>query len=352
MDAKDDAAGRSGKADDEPLQCVVDMDTSSAPPAEQFDLFRSWHQGVADAELLQDQSHSFPAHETVWDLGTLGVMFLELPGNAYRCRWRWRHLKNPSVDNWYLSLPLSKGRHPGNWQVVKTTLQSFAEPYECMMEDDALLALFLPRDLPFIQSSRIEIREESKRFLADYVLLLYRSLPDLKAVDIPHIATATTNLLAACLLPSHERVTEAQRVIDAVIVERAAKIIAKNLSDRNLTPDRLCRDLGVSRSRLYRIFESAGGVSNYIRHKRLIKTRDILADSLDGRPISTVAGEWGFTDPSAYSRMFRKEFGITPKEARAEGWRGAQAATLQHIGHAESRAHTLSGLLLRNSFGP
>jgi hypothetical protein len=50
--------------------------------------------------------------------------------------------------------------------------------------------------------------------------------------------------------------------------------------------------------------------------------------------------------------MFRKEFGITPKEARAEGWRGAQAATLRHIGHADSRAHTLSGLLLRNSFGP
>ncbi|UVK42891.1 helix-turn-helix domain-containing protein [Mesorhizobium sp. AR07] len=351
MDARVHTAGQSGRADAEkPLQCAVDIDTSTAPPAEQFDLFRSWYQGVADTELLQERSHSFPAHETVWDLGPLAVMFLNLPGNGYR--YRWRHLKNPSVDNWYLSLPLSKGRYTGNWQVVKTTLQSFAEPYECVTENDALLALFLPRDLPFIQSSRIEIREESKSLLADYMLLLHRSLSDLRAVGVSHIATATTNLLAACVSPSHDRVTEAQRVIDAVIVERAAKIIAQRLNDQSLTPDKLCRELGVSRSRLYRMFEPVGGISNYIRHQRLLKTRDILSDSLDGRPISTIAGDWGFMDPSAYSRMFRKEFGITPKEARVEGWGGAQAATLQQISQPDSRVHTLSGLLLRNSFGP
>ncbi|MBZ9874446.1 helix-turn-helix domain-containing protein [Mesorhizobium sp. BR1-1-9] len=351
MDAIVHAAGLSGGAGAEKsLQCAVDIDTSTAPPAKQFDLFRTWYQGVADTELMQEQSHSFPAHETVWDLGTLAVMFLELPGSGYRCRWR--HLKNPSVDNWYLSLPLSKGRLPGSWQVVRTTLQSFAEPYECVMENDALLAVFLPRDLPFIQSSRIEIREESKRLLADYMLLLHRSFSDLRAVDVSHIATATTNLLAACVSPSHDRITEAKRVIDAVIAERAAKIIAQSLNDQSLASERLCRELGVSRSRLYRIFEPAGGVSNYIRHKRLLKTRDILSDSLDGRPISAIAGDWGFTDPSAYSRMFRKEFGITPKEARVEGWQGAQATSSQQISQPDSRANTLSGLLLRNSFGP
>jgi AraC-like DNA-binding protein len=350
MDARVNAAGGSQAIQaDEFLKCTIESDTFSVQPAEQFDLFRSWYQGVVDTELLQERSHSFPAHETVWDLGTLSVMFLELPGNGYRCRWR--HLKHPSVDNWYLSLPLDKGRHAGNWQVVKTTLQSFAEPYECVTENDALLALFLPRELPFIQSSRIELREESKRLLADYVLLLHRSLSELRAEGVSHIATATTNLLAACVSPSHDRVTEAQRVIDAVIAERAAKLISQRLNDQSLTPDRLCRDLGVSRSRLYRMFEPVGGVSNYIRHQRLVKTRDILSDSLDGRPISAIAGDWGFMDPSAYSRMFRKEFGITPKEARVEGWQGAHAASLQQISQPDSRAHTLSGLLLRNSFG-
>nr|WP_237361842.1 AraC family transcriptional regulator [Rhizobium gallicum] len=33
-----------------------------------------------------------------------------------------------------------------------------------------------------------------------------------------------------------------------------------------------------------------------------------------------MAEEWGFDDPSAYSRAFRHEFGMTPKEAREVGW--------------------------------
>ena len=52
----------------------------------------------------------------------------------------------------------------------------------------------------------------------------------------------------------------------------------------------------------------------------------MLADSMDGRPISAIAEEWGFVDASTYSRMFKKEFGLSPKEARVEGWQGAKHA--------------------------
>jgi len=331
------------------LTCAINTNTLSEAPSNQFDLFRSWHQGVADTELLRQRSRSFPAHEMAWDLGKLTMMFLELPGKGYR--YRWQHLKKPNIDHWYLFLPLSSPRaHGESWEGKNLTLQSFIDPFEYVTEDDACIAIFMPRDLHFIQSSKVEIREESKRFLSDYMLLLHRSLPDLRVSDVPHIVRATTSLIATSLSPSRDHFVRAERSIEAVIVERASRIITQKLNDRNLTPDTLCRDLGVSRSRLYRIFEFSGGVSNYIRRERLLKTRDILMDISDGRSISSIAEDWGFTDPSAYSRVFRKEFGITPKEARMAGWRGDQPAPLRKVGHLNNNEYALRDLLLGNYF--
>lgn len=351
MDAKvHAAAGSQSMQGDEPLQRVIDVDTSSAPLARQFDLFRSWHEGVCEFEPVQEKFQSFPASQMAWNLGTIIATRLGLPGEGNR--YRWRHLKRATVDNWYVLLPLSKDRSCGGERKAGSPIvQSLAEPFEYVGEDDGCVALILPRSLPFIQSSRVEVRQESSLFLADFILLLDRSLPDLRVTDVPHIAVATTSLLAACLTLSRDYIVEAHNAIDAVIAERAFKMIAQKLSDPDLTPNRLCRELGVSRSRLYRIFEPFGGVSNCIRRKRLLRTRDILADSSDGRPISTIAEQWGFTDPSAYSRMFRREFGIAPKEARADGWLGLQSASLQQSGLPDNKAQTLRNLLLWNSFG-
>lgn len=198
------------------------------------------------------------------------------------------------------------------------------------------------------RSSTVEIREELKTFLSEYVLLLHRSLPDLRVADASHIVTATTNLLAACLSPSPDHAVEAQRTSNAVNLERATRIINEKLADRNLTPDKLCRELGVSRSSLYRAFEPVGGISNYIRRKRLLRTRDILADSSDHRTIADVAEALGFIDPSGYSRMFRKEFGISPREAREQGRRGREREILPTIDRSIDAPHPLSSMLLRN----
>ena len=81
--------------------------------------------------------------------------------------------------------------------------------------------------------------------------------------------------------------------------------------------DELCRDLAVSRSRLYRLFEPLGGVVHYIRHRRLLDAHAALADVEDRRPIVAIAAERGFIDPAEFSRAFKREFGYRPSDARA-----------------------------------
>lgn len=324
---------------DESLRCTIEMDTSSVLPADQFDLFRSWNAGVAEVALLDEENRSFLAHQTVWSLGRLTFTHLKVPD----VRYGWRHLSRPVIDNWYLHLPLQKVRAvEENLALRPLSLRSLADPFACVSERNDHLALYIPRNLHFIQSPRIEVSENAKKFLADYMLLLHRSLPGLRSVDQPHIAAATTNLLAACLMPSRDHTAEAQRPIEAVIMHRVSQIVATHLANSALTPELLCREIGVSRSSLYRIFEPLGGVSTYIRRARLRKTRDSLVDISDGRPISTIAEQWGFMDASAYSRMFRKEFGMSPREARAEGWSGMKFARLTN------GMPTLHSLLLGN----
>jgi AraC-like DNA-binding protein len=128
-------------------------------------------------------------------------------------------------------------------------------------------------------------------------------------------------------------------------MERARRFIGHNLADPDLTPEMLCTELGVSRSRLYRLFEPLGGISAYIRRQRLLKTGDALSDSSDRRSISRIAEEWGFTDPSAYSRTFRHEFGMSPSEAREEGWGGRGYVIGQERRYLSDREHSLGHLL-------
>ncbi|WAX93992.1 helix-turn-helix domain-containing protein [Aminobacter sp. NyZ550] len=349
MDARVHAADRSQPVwRDAPLQRAIDVDTSVVPHARQFDLFRSWNEDVCEFEPVHDRFQSFPARQTAWDLGTMAALRLGLPGEG--SRYRWRHLKRAKVDNWYVLLPLSGDRNGGDRRrAARPVIKSLAEPFEYVGEDDGCVALIMPSSLPFIRSSSVAIRDEASMLLADFMLLLDRSLPNLRATDVPHIVGATTSLLAACLTLSRDHLAGAQQAIDSVIVDRASRIIERKLADPDLTPQKLCRDLGVARSGLYRIFEPVGGISNFIRRRRLLRTCDILADRSDQRPISTIAHDWGFSDPSAYSRMFRKEFGMTPKEARAEGWCGRQPAPMQQ-GSLPDGKNALGNLLLRNCF--
>jgi len=300
-----------------PLRCVVDIDTSAAPALEQFDLFRSWHSSIADVKLLRDEFSSFAAREQVWQFDGLVLASIEYPGTGYRRRWSSK--KNPVFDHWLLSIPRIIPSDGGPPRSGRLRWQCLAAPHRDQGEDDGALCLFLPRDFAFSRPFKLDVRPEMARFIADYILLLHGSLPDRTENDVPYIASATASLLAACVTPSRDHLIEAQGPMDAVVFARADKLIAARLADRDLTPEKLCQELGISRSRLYRIFEPVGGVSNYIRRRRLLKTRDALGDSADGSPISSIAEKWGFMDPSTYSRAFRKEFGISPKDARTAG---------------------------------
>ena len=252
-------------------------------------------------------------------------MRTRLPGKGYSHRRR--HLRKHALDHWYINLPFHPssldGWHSG--AMAMPELHCLVTSLDAKIDNDGMFTLFIPQDL-FASTIVLDRMLDAQfqggigRLLADYLFLLNHSLPQLQTVEIPYVVEATRSLIAVCLAPSRDRLAEAQNPIDATLLGRARRLIDAKLANPDLTSEKLCVELGVSRSRLYRLFEPLGGIASYIRKQRLLRTREALSDSMDGRSISRIAGQWGFVDASAFSRTFRHEFGISPREARDIGW--------------------------------
>ncbi|MGJ7509533.1 helix-turn-helix domain-containing protein [Variovorax sp. GT1P44] len=75
----------------------------------------------------------------------------------------------------------------------------------------------------------------------------------------------------------------------------------------------------MSRSTLYRLFEARGGVADYIKERRLKRIHAaIVAPEHATRQLVGIAEEFGLVDASHFSRIFRRHFGYSPSEARAQ----------------------------------
>lgn len=93
--------------------------------------------------------------------------------------------------------------------------------------------------------------------------------------------------------------------------------IDHNLFNPLLGPNLIVQNLRVSRSRLYRTFDTEGGIATIIREKRLDHAYRILVGECS-RQVSfkEIAYRCGFHDGAQFTRAFKTRFGMSPKEAR------------------------------------
>ena len=123
----------------------------------------------------------------------------------------------------------------------------------------------LPRDrfaalAPELDRARGQVIEGALgQMLAEYLRLLERSLPTLGQDDRRGLGDAIQAMVAACVAPTAARLSEAGGQLDLTRLERVRQAIRQRLHSARLTPASLCRDVGMSRSQLYRLLEGEGG---------------------------------------------------------------------------------------------
>lgn len=96
------------------------------------------------------------------------------------------------------------------------------------------------------------------------------------------------------------------------------RFIVEHLTHPNLSPKMIAENMGVSLRHLYRFFEETQqSIHGYIQQKRLEKIAFELKDQKNKHAsITEIAGRWGFSDSSHFSKTFKKYYQVTPKQYR------------------------------------
>lgn len=105
---------------------------------------------------------------------------------------------------------------------------------------------------------------------------------------------------------------------------RPLRRLAERLINETLqappTPAELAARLNVSVRQLYRQFELEGdSIGRYIQRQRLhCSARDLAQSDGNALSITSIAYKWGFTDSAHFSRVFKRHYGMPPKDYRAQ----------------------------------
>lgn len=110
--------------------------------------------------------------------------------------------------------------------------------------------------------------------------------------------------------------TDRSMQFEDAFLQKMRRVVEKNLSDPDFDSARLCREIGMSRSQIYRKLMALTGqpASHFIRSIRLHRAKDMLLT--DKLTIAEVAYAVGFRDPSYFSRTFIELFGNSPSTTR------------------------------------
>ena len=102
------------------------------------------------------------------------------------------------------------------------------------------------------------------------------------------------------------------------ILLRAKSFILSNLGNPDLNREVVADAIAVSVRKLSDIFAKEGStIAAYIRVKRLDRIARDLSNSLFCRQtISEIAFRWGFNNIQHFSKVFQKQYGISPREYR------------------------------------
>jgi AraC-like DNA-binding protein len=104
----------------------------------------------------------------------------------------------------------------------------------------------------------------------------------------------------------------------ALLLSSIKRFIEARLADSALSPDEIAAAHHISTRYLQKLFSAQHAtVSGWVRQRRLERCRDDLVDPRRARePVSVLAARWGLLDAPHFSRLFKAEYGLSPRRYR------------------------------------
>ena len=300
--------------------------TEQLPAKEKFHL---WQESIAP---LYDVSTTDPlnyrAEVTVYDLGELLFAPNMMSGQEFR---RYRALRErDSADHFVLQLILAGGNQGRNGRRDYSVrsgdicLYDLGRNLHCSAPDTSSLTVIIPRDFSLSYFNKISnpeglvlTRETTMgRILGNHLKTIWQLLPTMDRTEIGRVNQVLMEVISTCYTSNPENQIEEEGGFSQATQASIDAYIDQNLEMEDLTPEHLCKTFNCSRSYLYRLFQSRGGVAHSIQQRRLERSyRDLIQSSRSGSArIGEVACRWGFKSQAHFSRLFKEAYGLTPTE--------------------------------------
>ena len=324
---REPAMEKERRSDVAPALVPLRFSTQDLPPKDQFQAWRAHMAPLADVHLPDEKSphDGFLAEQIGWHLGDILIVQQRTQAHSYIRDQSM--LRSSPIDHWNVGLLRSGrvwtevSRHVTETGPGEVFFRSLGYPYRGRTIESVAVLVFLPYELLAANASLLQganntlLSGSLAELLVNYMTGLETNLSNLTAEEVPRIVQTICDMVVACAASS-TRPDAGQIQASMGMMERAHRYIHLNLHSDNLTPDVMCRALGISRTRLYQLFEANGGVFSYIRKRRLLQAYADLSNPADNRPISEIAEAAGFDAAANFTRAFSHEFGFSPREIR------------------------------------
>ena len=167
--------------------------------------------------------------------------------------------------------------------------------------------LFLPGGRPILGSAR----SAEARVLMAHARTVRETVHDLAPTGLWSARDALLELAKGAMRREFDDV---EPRLAPALARAAMEIADRRLTDPDLTPAALARELNVSVRTLHRAFATAGETAAaYIRRRRLEQARcELVAPPLRRPGVSEVAARYQFADGSHFIRAFKARYGQTP----------------------------------------
>lgn len=231
-------------------------------------------------------------------------------------------IRRAPVDNLLVSIPLNAPMTTdvGNVMPGGAVILDLARPWRHRSEQGAMAVIGLPRavalehgiDPQTVHGAIVPFEETT--LLREHTLRIVEKSNDIPVAAASRLSRTVVDLLAVTLIDKTSLAPPPELAMDEIYKQRACRLILTSLTQPWLNAEYLAAMLNMSRSSLYRLFASEGGVQRYIRHERLTAASVALTGST--ATIGEIAARFQFTDTAHFARAFRAVFGMTPRELR------------------------------------
>lgn len=333
------------------------FETAGLPPCQQFPAWQEHAAPLFDSRLPDavQPGDGFVVRQDVWNLG--GLLIVQQVNPAFSFERSANKVRLSPIDHWQITFL----RSGSSWtesggRVVQNTpglmeVRSYGRPFRGRTLAADSVGMIVPAELFADRgglpaaSHNVALGGHRARLLFDHLLSLEATLSRLTQDDLPGIRDRLREMVMDAVTPLADPADDKEQVSQAGLMTRARRFIIANILSPDLTVDTLCRELGTSRTRLYELFETHGGVATYIRRRRLMAAHAMLTDPSETRKIGAIGMAVGFDSAANFSRAFTQHFGYSPSTVQKHGaGKGPRDRAADH--QAERRgSETFEGVL-------